>query len=251
MRKLVILLASCVAMPALAADLPAKAPRQAPVAVADWTGFYVGVHGGYGWGDAKVDAPFQSDLVEFVPLFADPSPKGWVFGGHAGYNWQWGAMVGGLEIDYSKTDIKESTTSDITVEGSRVFLRASRDVKFDQLGSARARLGFLLMPSILAYGTAGVGWGHSSATAAASACVPGTCVLLVSQTANVNSFGWVAGGGLEAKLGERILVRAEYLHYDFDDASYNFPLSNVGTLFFNANAKTSVDVVRGGLSLKF
>ena len=50
-----LLVSTCLSAPAFAADLPVKAPRAAPPVVADWTGFYLGIHGGYGWGQTSVD----------------------------------------------------------------------------------------------------------------------------------------------------------------------------------------------------
>src|SRR5262249_40634301 len=101
---------------AMAADMPLKAP--VPRVVSDWTGFYIGVHGGYGWArpgisdfDLNQSNPNQllkNDIAhdENFALHA-PRLRGAVFGGHAGYNWQWTQRgVVGLEIDYSAANIK-------------------------------------------------------------------------------------------------------------------------------------------------
>jgi outer membrane immunogenic protein len=234
-----------------AADLAVKAPvykAPPPVILSDWSGFYIGVHGGYGWGHTSIDAPVALDFLDLFDATVgslDASPKGGVFGGHAGYNWQYGAVVTGLEIDFSGADINTSG-----VVGTFPLLERcieacplgtiSRSVKFDELASARARLGYLVLPNLLAYGTAGLGWGHSEITGTIS--VPNDSV---SASADANNFGWVAGGGLEYKLWEHVLVRGEYLHYDFAKTTYSFPL--VG----GVNATSTVDVVRGGLSYKF
>ena len=205
MRKVVGLIGGTLlfAGPALAADLgrPPPAPV-APVYLSDWAGFYIGIHGGYGWGDTKFDF-FTGDNAKL---------KGGLVGGHAGYNWQYGSVVAGLEADFDATDIKQ--TAPLAFEE-----------KTNELASARARLGYLVFPGLLAYGTAGAGWGHFHASSA------------VLGSLNSNEFGWTAGAGLEYKLVEHILLRAEYLHYDFakDDN----------------NAKNTVDVIRGGLSYKF
>jgi opacity protein-like surface antigen len=154
MRKLVFLLLSCVATPALAADLPGKAPaRPAPAAVADWTGFYVGIHGGYGWGDN----PFNEGVIELdAPDFAihGIESKGYVFGGHFGHNWQRGAWVGGIEADISTTGIKGSESRSASLEDGEATVTFTRDRhdKFNLLGSARGRIGFLLTPNLLFYG---------------------------------------------------------------------------------------------------
>jgi outer membrane immunogenic protein len=224
-----------------AADLAVKAPvyKAAPVILSDWAGFYVGIHGGYGWGHTSIDTPaFLGDIFDYLKIGSlDASPKGGVFGGHAGYNWQYGAVVTGLEIDFSGADIN---TSDMVGKFWCPPGTLSRSVKFDELASARARLGYLVLPSLLAYGSAGLGWGHSEITGTAT-----TSRESVSASADANNFGWVAGGGLEYKLLEHVLVRGEYLHYDFASTSYSFPL--VG----GVNAASRIDVVRGGLSYKF
>jgi opacity protein-like surface antigen len=218
-----------------AADLAVKAPvyKAPPVIMSDWAGFYLGIHGGYGFGDTKFDSPFD---------FANASPKGGVFGGHAGYNWQYGSVVTGLEVDFSGADIKDSgAVGFIPLDGPRYGITLSREVKFDELASARARLGYVVLPNLLAYGTAGLGWGHSEITGTATA--PNGQSL--SASASDSQFGWVAGGGLEYKLWGDFIARAEYLHYDFAKTTYSFPV--VGGI----SATSTVDVVRGGLSYKF
>jgi len=55
------------AAPALAADLPLKVPPAA-AAVWSWSGFYVGAHGGYGWGHDSL-----TDLND--PFFAGKFPN--------------------------------------------------------------------------------------------------------------------------------------------------------------------------------
>jgi outer membrane immunogenic protein len=194
---------------AMAADLPVKAPPPAamPVYLSDWAGFYIGINGGGGWGHTTFD---------FTPVL-NSKTSGGVFGGHAGYNWQYGSVVAGLEADFDGADIKD------TVLGV--------EQKTNELASARARIGYLFVPNLLAYGTAGAGWGHTQISS------PG----FLSD--EVNQFGWVAGAGLEYKLLDHVLLRAEYLHYDF--AKTEAP-NVVGD-----NFKETVDVVRGGLSYKF
>ena len=194
--------------PAGAADMKApvyKAPP--PVILSDWAGFYIGVHGGYGWGDVT------NDFVEFT---TSSKPKGGLFGGHAGYNWQYGSVVTGVEVDFDGADIK----------GTDQFQAFT--AKTDELASARARLGYTVLPTLLAYGTAGAGWGHTKVG-----------VVGGPDFAGVSQFGWTAGAGLEYKFWGNFIARAEYLHYDFDKTGI-------------APAVTEkVDVVRGGVSYKF
>jgi opacity protein-like surface antigen len=91
---------------AMAADLPiAKAPP--PAIAASWAGFYLGVHGGYGWEQDDFSASTAFQLQNPQPINGVRS-QGAVYGGQAGYNWQFGRAVTGLEIDFSAADIKGS-----------------------------------------------------------------------------------------------------------------------------------------------
>jgi outer membrane immunogenic protein len=221
-----------------AADLAVRAPvyKAPPVILSDWAGFYLGVHGGYGWGDTKFDSPFTNFSAK---------PKGGVFGGHAGYNWQYGSVVTGLEVDYSGADLSDSGVVKSRVwDGGEDSVTYSRKVKFDELATARARLGYIVLPNLLAYGTAGLGWGHSEVDETRSR-FDGGITTVTSGSSAANQFGWVAGGGLEYKVWGNFIARAEYLHYDFGKTTYSFPD------FATKDAKTSVDVARAGLSYKF
>src|SRR5258707_15542015 len=83
-----------------AADLPRQMVTKAPVYVApyyNWTGFYVGVNGGGGWGSASWDSTGSSDV------------SGGLVGGTIGYNWQFGTWVIGLEGDIDWAKNKGST----------------------------------------------------------------------------------------------------------------------------------------------
>jgi outer membrane immunogenic protein len=235
---------------AQAADMPLKAPsRSAPVYSGDWTGFYVFGFGGYSWGKIKPDDFDVGDLTDGA--FHNPKPKGGVFGFGGGYNWQYGAWVGGVEVDYGFSDEKDnqsfsfesctSTMSGLSKQSISCDGSISLNSKIDALGSARLRVGYLFTPNLLAYGTAGLGWGRAKVSISADDCEGFLC----SFSAKPNLFGWVAGGGLEYKLFEHVRVRGEYLHYDFGSTSYAF--QPIITL----NAKTTDDVARGALIWSF
>src|SRR6266545_7041732 len=199
---------------AQAADMPLKAPpREAPY-YTDWTGFYLFGFGGYSWGKISADAGGTA-----------LKPKGGVFGFGGGYNWQYGAWVGGVEVDYGFSDEKENRTFSFDMCGDversvRCDGKFNVHSKIDALGSARVRVGYLFTPNLLAYGTAGLGWGRSEVNI-------GDFFI-----AKPNLFGWVAGGGMEYKLVQHVRIRGEYLHYDFGSTSYAF--QPFGTI----NAKT-------------
>lgn len=200
-----------------AADMaPAyKAPvYKAPVTVSDWAGFYLGVAGGYGFGATSF--PAAGDSVK---------PKGGLFGGYAGYNWQYGSVVAGIEGDFSGADLKAPDMNG-TIQ------------KTDELGSARARLGYTLLPDLLAYGTAGAGFGHTSLQTVGQ-------FVASFGSASSSQVGWVAGAGLEYKVWGNFIARAEYLHYGLATTTFTFEngIASPGS--------ETIDIVRGGLSYKF
>src|SRR6266436_3438679 len=256
---------------AVAADMPVRPPPPvaAPAtccAVPDWTGFYVGIHGGGGWGHTSFD-PSESLIggdalfVTSVPPGPNSNPKGGVFGFQFGHNWQWGPVVGGLEIDFSGAVIKETTTfvsPSVTTLGTALFAVAplgvavTRDAKIDELASARGRLGYLILPNWLLYGTAGIGWAHQRLTTVDTEFEfknPTKVESFITNESFTNEFGWVAGVGLEWMFWNNWLLRAEWLHYDFGRTTH------AGTEFLpdnnTLNVRTTVDVARAALSYKF
>ncbi len=83
-----------------AADIPAPGPATAPVyvppraAVYNWTGFYVGAMGGYGWTNSQ-----GNDL------------KGGFAGGTIGGNLQFQNFVVGVEAEGAWADIEQSASA--------------------------------------------------------------------------------------------------------------------------------------------
>jgi outer membrane immunogenic protein len=172
----------------------------------------------------------------------DAKPQGGLGGVQAGYNWQFGQVVAGVEGDFSWADIKQlSVTSGILTNlQTGAQFPVAREVKFDDLATVRARLGYVIFPGVLAYATAGGAWGHSSGTFWA---VGGS----FSDTSTPDGFGWTAGAGIEYKLTEHVLLRGEYLHYGFSAFSYDRPHINPRTV----SGATDIDVARAGPSYKF
>jgi outer membrane immunogenic protein len=176
--------------------------------------------------------------------------QGFVGGFQAGANWQAGKMVGGLEIDLSGAPIKGSSSVAAGFNLVGTPFTATLTDKFDLLGSARARLGYLVSPNVMLYGTGGLGWTQVDQTAT---------VLLPTET-SINTVpswrvGWVAGAGAETRLcNTNWLVRLEYLHYDFGSSGSVFSdttTNGVVTLFNSSMSQhLTTDVVRTGISYK-
>jgi outer membrane immunogenic protein len=240
---------------AVAADMPVRPPVVAPVAapvyVPEWAGFYLGIHGGGGWGHTTIDpGEFEASVITPTIPFTFPNVRssGGVFGFQFGHNWQWGPVVGGLEIDFSGTDIKGSNTF-FETEAFTPFI-FNQDHKIEELASARGRLGYLIFPNWLLYGTAGIGWAHERFTLNQVSQPLG--LFTETNTTFANEFGWVAGIGLEFKLYNNWLLRGEWLHYDFGRVTHPNLVAPVNGLDEdNFNFRTTVDVARAAISYKF
>jgi outer membrane immunogenic protein len=207
---------------AIAADLGVQPVYKAPAAVAplsyDWRGFYVGAH--VGAADAKIDST-TIDLATGLGTGTNSSSKTGAFGGgQIGYNF----MVApnwllGIEADLSGTGTRSSVTE--FVAGTTVN-DAHRN---DLFGTARGRVGYAA-GNWLFYGTGGYAWSRETATrlqvaGTINAATPGT---FESSTNTLG--GWAAGAGIEWGITPNVSVKAEYLHYDFQNSRFVFPLAN-------------------------
>ena len=261
---------------ASAADL-LKAPAAMPLMVSSWTGWYIGATAGYGWSNQGVDnhvtstfcntalvgcAPnqFSNALAAAIPSHLSTNPKGFIGGGEFGYNHQLGQFVLGVEADFSGADIKGSDTRAFAAvpagfPGNVVAAAAAADQKLDFFATLRGRLGFLVTPSLLAYGTAGFAFGHVSATTALAEAVGGPCFCgppaAVAASSSATLPGWTAGGGLEWMITPQWSVKGEYLYYDLGTLSVTLPqlaqLNAAAVPFFGANVSSSA-VVKGNIA---
>ena len=204
---------------ASAADIRPPPPpvTKAPVVVPayNWTGFYLGINGGYGFGRSKWDG-----------LPASFNANGGVAGGQIGYNWQFGQFVYGLEGDGDWTNLRGTA--------NRAGCSLECQTKNDFLATARGRVGFAA-DRVLPYVTGGLAVGDIKAT------VPGF------PGFDKTNPGWTAGGGLEIALTGNWTAKAEYLYVDLGrtgcSVDCGLPAGN--------NVSLTTSVVRGGLNYRF
>lgn len=236
MKKLLYVLAGATALisaPALAADL-GRMPVRAPVAYApapyfNWSGFYVGVQGGGGWGD--VDWRYQA-----TGTTAHHSTSGGLLGGTAGFNWQTGSWVFGIEADYAWADISGNTACPNPAFDCRSRL--------DSFGTARGRLGYA-WDRFMLYGTAGAAFGDQNIRTVHLAGVNTPASGTPTNGTSRFQAGWTAGGGLEWAFAGNWSAKVEALYFDLDRDTYTV---DNGLL---VNARHSGGVVRGGINYRF
>jgi len=245
----------------LAADMAVKAPYQAPAWT--WTGFYAGVHAGYGSGTADtsvatnaIEANFIGPLFAPIPLPGTLHPNGFVGGGQVGYNYQFGNFVAGLETDlayagWTKTD---AATGAPSIAGT---LTTTIQNKLDWFGTLRARLGVLPTENLLIYGTGGVAYGGVQTTTTATNLPGFGCTgpfgLIYCGTGSTSgtSVGWTVGGGLEYAFARQWTVKAEYLYLDLGSRSVTFSDLDMPGGTLTANTGFRAQIVRGGLNYRF
>jgi outer membrane immunogenic protein len=243
MKKIILatVLAALGSTSALAADLGARAPyAKAPAmmdAVANWTGFYVGLNVGGAWtqkDDAVLSLPAGPPQA-FLPFLATGKiptnysnrASGVIAGAQLGYNWQVQNIVFGLETDISGSSLKGSQTLNTDVLLSTHSLVYS--TKADYVGTVRARLGTLITPQLLAYLTGGFAYGQLTHSYSATNIrfLPGPVPSLLSTGSGTSlNTGWTVGGGLEWALTNNLTLRGEYLYVNLSGRSFTTPSNN-------------------------
>jgi outer membrane immunogenic protein len=243
---------------AFAADLgtPAPAPvytKAPPLQIFSWSGFYIGADVGGAWARQDVTSS-PSVATNQAPSAATLNGSSVLAGAYAGYNWQVApSWVVGLEGDFSWTHLNDSATApNLFADGTPVGsggVTWSHDVKW--LATARARLGYTIMPTTLVYATGGAAWAGTD-YAATDAFAGGCPNCDVASPFSTTHMGWVAGAGLEWAFNRNWLVRAEYLYYRIEDASATatFPTNSSSVVNFNW-ADLSIQTARVGLAYKF
>jgi outer membrane immunogenic protein len=206
--------------PAFAADMPVKAPPPPPPTAWSWTGFYVGVDGGYGWnrsaGNSLCINPagilFAADCTS--PTGPVMRPSGGLFGGEAGYNYQSGVVVTGIETDLQWSGIKGSGTTPLN---EPIFVGPvasySATGSMDWFGTTRVRIGILPEEHLLVYATGGAFYGDESVTATGIA-LPGHVPAIFPASASTTRVGGTVGAGLEYAFNGNLSAKVEGLYYD-------------------------------------
>ena len=196
----------------LAADLPRSAPAPVLVRAYSWTGFYLGINGGYGWGSSNWNA-----------LNSSSGPNGGLIGGTIGYNWQTGAAVLGLEGDIDWTDLRGSFTNAACPTGCQT--------RNGWLATMRGRLGYAI-DRVMPYATGGLAVGDIRAAQLGVGNITST------------QAGWTVGAGVEAAVAPNWTAKIEYLYVDLGNV-------NCGTCTAVTAVNFKANLVRVGLNWRF
>lgn len=183
---------------AFAADLPlpTEIPEAAPVLGFSWTGFHIGVQGGFGWGDADADFSNGAPSLSY-------DADGFLAGGHVGADYQWNWLVLGAEGDIEWTDIDGSGSS-----AAGITSESEIDVNFQ--ASLRGRVGVAWDRALL-YATGGAAFADVDVTAGPLGGPDGNF--------SDDNWGWTVGGGVDYAVRDHLIAGIEYRFTDFGDFS--------------------------------
>ena len=250
---------------AFAADLPARKEAILPPPPPMWSGFYVGLNAGGGW--ANSNALNTTSVSLNGPQMPEPlvaaasgqvsagNAAGFMGGGQIGYNWRMSFgghdVVAGAEADiqgmtgaggagasrFGVTDFVYTTPYvPQPIPGTGVTsMRASKSM--DYIGTVRGRIGYLVTPTLLVYGTGGFAYGGVNTNLTVwQDTVRASPNYISGNAAYANTqVGWTAGGGVEWMLAPNWSVKAEYLYYDLGRAT----MTAVNSLFTPQTATPS------------
>lgn len=202
---------------ASAADLPRQAaPYRAPgyVSAYNWTGFYLGINGGGGWGRSTWNG-----------MGVTPDPSGAMVGLTAGYNWQGAGnpFVFGVEGDIDWTNVR----------GSSICGGTTCETRNSWLGTVRGRVGYA-WDRILPYVTGGAAFGNIKTEVAGLA------------GASNSNIGWTLGTGIEAAVAPNWSAKVEYLYARIGDTTCS--AAACGTA---SNVNLRLNVLRAGVNYRF
>lgn len=242
MRKLLGTVAAltllAVSIPAMAADLPLKAPPPAPPPFS-WTGFYVGANGGFAWG--------QGDVTDTL-LALDWGNRGGdgflLAGGEAGFNYQMGNFVVGVEGDYDwASNIHNG--ANLALATPIGPLQVTTNNKW--VSTLAARFGWAF-DKWLGYVKAGGGWvGNDGFTIVNTA----TGAAFTGSNSNTQS-GWLVGAGIEWAIANNWTLKVEYDYLGLNTRTFTVPPTApflIGDTFTTGNH--DVQMVKVGLNYLF
>jgi outer membrane immunogenic protein len=198
---------------------------------ADWSGPYAGLSVGSTWGHMHWTT--QGDTV-------DPHYAGYLLGGQAGYNFQRGQFVGGIEADAGTSNSRGTAACPI-----QPLLYNCED-NVGALGTLTARFGYPWGRTLF-YAKGGWAYGDVTAARTATFAEPGITLVGAGEVGRSTNWenGWTVGVGVEFAFTDRWSAKAEYMHYEFPQ--YAFTVAQGVT----ANASTAGDIVRIGINYHF
>lgn len=244
---------------AFAADLPARMPLKAPIAVApfSWTGCHLGGHIGGAWSHVSISDPnsagaFLTTITTSPDQAIGIDASSVIGGAQVGCDYQFATnWVIGAAGDYSFANL-DGDAADPFFTGK--FGTPTLDARSTYLATATARLGYA-WDRYLVYAKGGAAWTHNNYSISNLANFNnfGCTFFACSATASDSRLGWTVGGGFEWAFANSWSAFAEFDYYDFGTRTVLFngayQLGNVGSQ--TLDIKQHVEAVKVGLNYRF
>ena len=243
-----------------ASDSAAAAP---PPAVHDWSGFYIGLNAGIAWGqfDPRTSTAVGGSITNpgAVALLngagsQTAGPFGFSGGAQAGYNWQSGSWLAGIESDVSYLHLTFASRTYVPFAPFNTntgVINAYSDANW--VATLRPRLGFAA-GDWLFYATGGLTATEFEDDFALTTVVaaPGSFYRF-AQSGSLKGLhaGYAAGGGIEYALGNNWSAQAEYQHLGFGRFTAKTVSTSDSTQAVTQSADLNADIVRLGLNYRF
>jgi outer membrane immunogenic protein len=227
------------AAPASAADIPVKARPLPPPPVFSWTGFYIGVHVGAGFGTKEWEQ-FFSEGTEVGNTFSSHTVNGILGGGQIGFNYQVGWAVWGVEFQASAADLRGKGSCGLVAE-------FNCNTKVTGLATFAGRFG-VTSDRLLFYVKGGAAWARDKYDVSFFVNEPE----IVPSSISDNRWGWMIGTGIEYAFAPNWSAKVEYNYMDFGTKGYVFNLTPTEPgLFDRFDITQRIHLVKFGLNYRF
>ena len=196
-----------------------------------WDSYYGGFNVGFGFDtDGARLTPTVGGFPASVPGIDN---NGGVVGGQVGVNTRFSDWVYGVEFDFDYSSLGGNKSVARPAGGS---LNIDRSTNY--LATLRGRVGLLVSPATLVYGTGGFAFGETELSISYTGATTG------QKSDSRFATGFAAGGGLEHAFNNHMSYKFEYLYVDLNKQT-------VGTPQLNVTSRNTSNLLRTGINVKF
>lgn len=236
-------IATLIGAPALAADMPVKAP-----VTYDWTGFYLGGEFGYGWATNQ-NTELNTTGTNFPAVYTfNPVNMNGVLGGfYGGYNYQINRFLVGIDADYTFAKLT-GTGIDVSPITGNIFRYPTT---MNWISTTTGRLGYV-NNNWLWFAKGGWAWAEFDQSSVQS--TPGLVLTGASLSPATSARdGWTVGGGAEWRLSGHWLAKFEYDYVRFDRTSFSTMSINPTGIpaLSTISPASSLNMLKAGAAYRF
>lgn len=222
----------------------------APPPVYSWSGVYMGIHGGYGWGDSEISENPLQILALIPPSFTSSHDVDGGLGGvHLGMNKQFGNFVVGGEFRLSGAEISGSTTDCgglTSLVGAPAIISFNCDTNVNWVAAMMAKAGYA-QNRWLVYGT--LGWAVAGVDYSSAIVIPPAApIITLPSGANDTADGFAYGAGAEYAFTDSVSFGVEYTRMELESEGSGLFL---GGVLSSGDREIELNTVTARLNIKW